>query len=197
VRGSVLAAFGAALALLVIAGLTVNLGVLPLQFEEPRRTLVALEMLLRGDYVVLTTHGELYFNKPPLFNWVLIALLRLFGSGEAWVFRLATVASMLGLGLALWCVARRHLGGPTALRATAFLLTFTTLLFYGSLYAEPDVFFALLVALQALAIFAFEQAGRPLPLFVVSYLLAALGVLTKGLPSIVFQGLTLAAWLPL
>ena len=60
--------------------LFLNLGVRPLQFEEPRRVLVALEMAVRGNAVVPTTNGALYFNKPPLYNWLLLACTRLFGS---------------------------------------------------------------------------------------------------------------------
>lgn len=181
--------------LLVAAGLLVNLGLRPLEFEEPRRALVALEMALRGNLLVPTTNGALYLNKPPVFNWVLLGTIRLFGSDAEWVLRLPTVASMLLLALVLWLAARRQLGRGTALTAAAFLLTFTTLLFYGSLYAEIDVFFALLTLLQALAIYALEQRGRPVAMFVVSYLAAAVGFLTKGYPSLVVQVLTLGAWL--
>jgi 4-amino-4-deoxy-L-arabinose transferase-like glycosyltransferase len=186
-----------ALVVLVVAGLLLGLGAGPLQGEEPRRGLVALEMALRGNLLVPTTNGALYFNKPPLFNWVLLASAGLFGSWSEWVLRLPTVASALAMALAFWAVARRHLERSTALTATALLLTFPILLFYGTLYAEGDVFYALLVVLQALALFAFEQADRPLAMFVASYLLTALGVLTKGLPSLAFQALTLAAWLAL
>jgi len=188
-------ALSAGFVVLVCAALLVHLGVRPLEFEEPRRALVALEMALRGNLVVPTTNGALYLNKPPVFNWVLLACMRLFGSGAEWVLRLPTVASMLAMALVFWRVARRHLGRETALAAAAFLLTFPTLLFYGTLYAEIDVFYALLVVLQALAIFVLEQGDRPVAMFVVSYLATAVGFLTKGMPSLAFQILTLGAWL--
>ena len=181
--------------LLIAAGLLLNLGTRPLEFEEPRRALVALEMALRGNLLVPTTNGALYLNKPPVFNWLLLACMRLFGSTQEWVLRLPTVASMLLLALVFWRVARRHLERGTALTATAFLLTFPTLLFYGTLYAEIDVFYALLVLLQATAIFAFEHRERPVAMFVVSYLATAVGFLTKGMPSLAVQALTLGVWL--
>lgn len=193
--GRGLALAGAAFAALVTLALLLNGGVRPLEFEEPRRALVALEMLLRGDLLVPTTNGAAYLNKPPLFNWVLIGFMRAFGSTAEWLVRLPTVLSALAMALLTAAAARRHLGRPAALAAGAMVLTFTTLLFYGTLYGEIDVFYALLVTAQALAIFAFEQSDRPLALFLVSYLLAALGFLTKGLPSVVVQGLTLLVWL--
>jgi 4-amino-4-deoxy-L-arabinose transferase-like glycosyltransferase len=181
--------------LLVAAGLLVNLGTRPLEFEEPRRALVALEMSLRGNLLVPTTNGALYLYKPPVFNWVLLGFMRLFGSGAEWVLRLPTVGSMLLSALAFWAVARRYLEVRTALTATAFLLTFTTLLFYGTLYAEIDVFYALLVLLQALAVFGLEQRRRPVAMFVLSYLATSVGFLTKGMPSLAVHVLTLGVWL--
>ena len=183
------------LLLLVAAGLVVNLGVVPLAGEEARRGVVALEMSVRGNLIVPTTNGNAYLNKPPGFNWVLLACMRLFGSTGTWVLRVPTVASMLLWGLLSWRVVRRHLGPAAALTATGFLLTFPTLLFYGSLYGEGDVFYSLLVTLHALAIFTFGQRGQPLAMFAASYALAAVGFLTKAMPSLAVQALTLPVWL--
>lgn len=181
------------LAVLVL-GLLLGLGVRPLELEEPRRALVALEMSLRGDLVVSTTNGALYLNKPPLFSWLLLGLMRLTGgAGEAWL-RLPTVLSFLLVGAAL-AAAARPLGRTTALLAPVLFFTFGDLLFYGTLHADIDLFFTLLVTLQALAVFGLEQRGRPLALFAVSYLLAAIAFLTKSYPALAFQALTLLAWL--
>ena len=48
-----------------------NAGLLELRLEEPRRAIVALEMLLRKSYIVPEINGELYYTKPPLFNWMI------------------------------------------------------------------------------------------------------------------------------
>ena len=188
-------AFAVLFVSLLVIGLLLNLGVRPLSFEEPRRGLVALEMELRGDWVVPTTNGAPYLNKPPLFNWVLLAFMRLFGSTAEWVVRLPTVVSFLLTACLVHAVARRYLARQTALLAAALYLTFGQLLFKATLAGEIDLFFSLVVAAQALAIFHFEQSGQLLPLYVVSYLLAAAGVLTKGVPSVAFQGVTLLVWL--
>jgi len=42
---------------------------LPLHHEEPRRAIIAQEMLISGSYLVPTVYGELYNKKPPLQNW--------------------------------------------------------------------------------------------------------------------------------
>ena len=46
----------------------------PLKWEEPRRCLVAMEMIERGDYLVPHLHGRPYFNKPPMQNWLIVLL---------------------------------------------------------------------------------------------------------------------------
>ena len=39
--------------------------------DEAIRSLVALEMKLSGNLITPTLHGEYYYNKPPLYNWIL------------------------------------------------------------------------------------------------------------------------------
>jgi 4-amino-4-deoxy-L-arabinose transferase-like glycosyltransferase len=181
--------------ILVVIGLLLNLGVRPLAFEEPRRALVALEMELGDQWIVPTTNGAPYLNKPPAFNWVLLVFMRLFGSTEEWVVRLPTVVSFLLSAWLVYRIARSYVRRQTAFRAAALFLTFSHLLFKATLAAEIDVFYSLLVTVQAAAIYSFERRERLLPLYVISYLVAALGVLTKGVPSVAFQGVTLMVWL--
>lgn len=186
---------GAAFVAALLVGLLLHLGTRPLELEEPRRALVALELGLRGELVVPTTNGVPYLRKPPLFSWVLLGLMRLTGSASEAILRLPTVASFLIIGLLLLVVAGRRLGREAGLRSAAVFLTFGNLLFYGTLHADIDLFLTLVVLLQALAVFALEQQERPLALFTASYLLAALAFLTKGFPALAFQALTLAGWL--
>lgn len=74
------------------------------------------------------------------------------------------------------------------------LLTSGDIYFYGlGQGAEIDVFYSFIVYLQVIAIFHYYQQRQWLSLYVCSYLLCALGMLTKGFPSLVFEGLTLVA----
>lgn len=180
---------------LVVIGVLLNLGVRPLAFEEPRRGLVALEMEIGGQWIVPTTNGAPYLNKPPVFNWVLLGFMRLFGSTAEWVVRLPTVLSYLLTAWLVYRMAEPYVHRRTAFTAVAMFLTFSQHLFKSTLSAEIDVFYSLLVTVQAAAIFFFERSERLLPLFVISYLAAALGVLTKGVPSLAFQAMTLLVWL--
>jgi len=95
----------------------------PLTWEEPRRCLVALEMIYRGDYIVPHVLGEPYRNKPPLLNWliVLFAGNRANGVGPVPI-RLIGLLSLLGISWCLWQLARgQHPTGPAWLPVLMFL----------------------------------------------------------------------------
>ena len=185
----------AALLLLVVATLW-RLGHVELRGEEPRRAVVALEMLESGEFVVPHMSGHVYYNKPPVFNWFVAGCFALFGGTEAWMARLPSLLSFWMIGLLVFVASDRFLGRRSASWATLFYLTGGELLFYGTVMtAELDLFYSLIVFGQALSIYGFMRSEKWSLLFVVSYALAGLGFLTKGLPSIAFQGLTLFATL--
>ncbi|MCC5930394.1 MAG: glycosyltransferase family 39 protein [Cyclobacteriaceae bacterium] len=177
--------------ILYVLSLFSHLNRIPLSFEEPRRAEVSLEMMHSGNFVVPTLNETLYFNKPPLYNWLLTGLFYLTGSTAEWVVRLPTVLSLLLIAGILFLYCRKYCGWEVAALASAMWLSSADIYYYFSLYGEIDMFYSLLVFLQALSIFHFHQQRNWLMLFMVSYFLMAMGVLTKGLPSIAFQALTL------
>ncbi|QQS28190.1 MAG: glycosyltransferase family 39 protein [Sphingobacteriales bacterium] len=180
----------AAICILLLIALTSHLHVLPLRAEEPRRALVALEMELSGNYIAPTINGVFYYNKPPVYNWFLVLLYKITGSYDEWVVRLPGVISLIALGLFHFFATKRHTDPQTALLSALFLVTSADILFYFSLLGEIDLFYTLLVYLQIIAIFHFYQTKQYGLLFAVSYFFAGIGLLTKGLPSLLFQGLT-------
>jgi len=182
--------------LLLPLALFLNFSRIELEAEEPRRAIVSLEMQLLGEYAVPQLHGETYYNKPPLFNWLLIGLYQLTGSADEWVVRLPSMLSFLLIGWLVYAWGRRYLPHTTALMAALAWLTTAELLFHGTnVTGEIDYFFSLLILLQAFAIFHFAQRQQWWLLFTLSYFIAALAFLTKGLPALVFQGATLLGWL--
>ncbi|MFP4093322.1 MAG: ArnT family glycosyltransferase [Cyclobacteriaceae bacterium] len=179
---------------LLLLGLFLNLGVHPLKHEEPRRALVALEMLFRANFIVPTEVGAYYYNKPPVYNWLIILSYQLFGNYSEFAVRFFSVLSFLGMaGLVGW-VANRYVGRRFALYSSLFFLTCVDLLYYFSLTGEIDFFYSLITLGSFLTVFHFYQKKAYWPLFLLTYLLAAIGTLTKGLPSIVFTGITLLVW---
>ncbi len=165
-----------------------------LRAEEPRRAIVSLEMFLSGEYVIPQINGWSYYNKPPVFNWIMTAFFWLFGSVSEWVVRLPSLLSLVVLAGLHFKFVRRFVSKEVAVLSALFFLTGAEILFYGSVNSgEIDPFYALVVYLQVMAIFIFYQQKNFWKLFLWSYFLVAVGFLTKGLPSLAFQALTLLA----
>ncbi len=175
---------------LLVIGLFTHLHYLPLRAEEPRRALVALEMELSGNYIAPTINGVFYYNKPPVYNWFLVALYKLFGSYDEWVVRLPSVLSLLLTGVLHFYIFRRYVGAEVALLSALFYVTSADILFYFSLLGEIDLFYTLIVYVQIAAMLHYFLAGKYAHMFIVSGLMVAIGLLTKGLPSLLFQVFT-------
>jgi 4-amino-4-deoxy-L-arabinose transferase-like glycosyltransferase len=179
-------------------GIFAGIAEMPLRGEEPRRSLLALEMLLSGDFLQPTIHGWLYYNKPPLFNWIISGLFRVFGYPYDWLVRVPSLVGFVVMGWIHYKVTRVYLGEIVARWSALFLMTSVHFLFFATVISgEMDLFYSLIVYLQAIAIFHFLEKGQVLKMMLVSYALMAIGLLTKGTPSLAFQAITLIAWLPL
>lgn len=100
-RGSLL------LFLTIIAFYLFGLGHFPLIGpDEPRYAQVAREMLLRGDLITPTLGGHLWFEKPALLYWMMIASYKLFGVSE-WSARLPSAIAGILTVAAVFVVARK------------------------------------------------------------------------------------------
>ena len=181
--------------LLLLVGYLLNLGVQPLYLEEPRRTIVAMELLENQNYWVPTLIGEYYYNKPPLYNWLLIGFVKLLGGFTEFNLRLPTVLASFGIAGLMYAAAKRYWQDAAlgVLSALLFLTAAGILLFF-SMLAEIDLFYALIVFSGILAIYHFGEKERYWPLFLLVYLSCGLGVLTKGLPSFVFTAVSLLVY---
>lgn len=171
--------FGAALTFLVG-----NLGRLPLKGEEPRRGLIAREMIQSGDWVVPTTQGKARLSRPPLQNW-LIAITS-FARGELDWFAIrfpSAVATALSL-LGLYACSRRIMSRGGAVVATVSLGTMAQVLELGGL-GETEAIFMLFVA-GSLLIWITNWNERPLVAWVGGYGCMSLALLTKGLQAPIY-----------
>jgi 4-amino-4-deoxy-L-arabinose transferase-like glycosyltransferase len=107
-RGTVL------LFLVIVAVYFFGLGRLPLVGpDEPRYAEVAREMFMRHDVVSPTLGGHLWFEKPALLYWMMIASFKLFGVTE-WAARLPAAISGLLTIAAVFVIGRRVEGRDAA-----------------------------------------------------------------------------------
>lgn len=181
-------------AVLFLCGLFIHLGNVPLMSDEGIRGLAALEMELSGDYLTPTINGELYFNKPPLYNWILVAFFKLTGSHSLFVLRLPTVIATIFFTLTIFLYIRRYFGDRfAALNALLFLCT-GKILFSDTNLALIDLTHSWLLYINFIVIFEFNRKNKPWVLFCISYGIIALCYLMKGFPALVAQAFTLVAF---
>lgn len=166
-----------------------NLGLPAFFNEEPRRSLIAWEMLQNGNLLVPTEIGELYYKKPPMYNWLIEASWQVFGVTE-FASRLVTVLFLILNGWIIYWWVKKYYREDAALIASLLYMVSADLLFAFSMLAEIDIFFSCVTFAFFALIYHCYQKGNWYQLFLWAYGLSAIGVLTKGLPSLVFLACT-------
>lgn len=178
---------------LLFPALLINLGLQAFIDDEAIRALVALEMQLSGDLITPTLAGDLYYKKPPLFNWLILFLYELSGRTDEFISRSVTVLALIAYGISIYIYLKRHFKWQEALVVTFMVLTCGRILFWDSFLGLIDITFSWVIFLLFMEVYHRMEKKQWLLLFVISYFLAAIGFLLKGLPAVVFLLLTLLA----
>jgi hypothetical protein len=179
--------------LLLPASLLINLGIMVFIDDEAIRALVAQEMLWSGNYISPTMHGDAYLNKPPLWNWILALSFTLHGGVNEWAARLPTVLGLLGFAATTYYFSRQHFSRYLAVIHAFTVITCGRMLFWDSMLALIDVTFSWVVYAQIMLLYEHGRRGDWWKAFGWAYALTAVGFMLKGLPAIVFQGLSVFA----
>jgi 4-amino-4-deoxy-L-arabinose transferase-like glycosyltransferase len=189
----------AVLLALLAVWLLATLGLRPLLLpDEGRYTGVARAMLHGGSWdtwLVPTLDGLPFFHKPPLFYWLDMAAMALFGNIE-FAARFGSAIGGWVMGAALYLAMRRWHGARTAQLALGVLAT-TPFFFIGAQYANHDMLVGGLItaAVLALARALDEPPQVALRWLVAGWVLCALAVLAKGLIGLVLPALVIGPWL--
>ncbi|CAN5751292.1 glycosyltransferase family 39 protein [soil metagenome] len=163
--------------------------------DEPRYGEIPREMLASGDWVAPRLNGILYFQKPPLFYW-LVASAEYLGGLNNFAMRFWPAAFGLFGCLAVYLAGKRLYDKRTGLYAAAILGT-TLLYFAMSQLITLDMTFSMLMsaALLCLVVGQREVAGpSQRKLFYAFYAFIALAVMTKGLLAIMLPGAIIFLW---
>ena len=85
-----------------------DLGAIPFYDRgEPREGLVVAEMVSSGNLILPQVNGEYIPYKPPLFHWLGVVAVKLFGRVDEFTLRLpSALLGMLGILLTYWIGAR-------------------------------------------------------------------------------------------
>jgi len=164
--------------------------------DEGRYAGVALQMLHSGDWLVPRLDGLPFFHKPPLFYWIGAGAMALAGPHE-WAARLPSIVGAAVAASALFLFLRRWSTVRLALLSTVVLVT-TPFFFLGAQFANLDMLVAGCISgtvlLAASAALARERDEPWRAMLAGAYLLAAAGLLAKGLIGMVLPAGVLLAW---
>ena len=164
--------------------------------DEPREAELAREMLVSGDHVVPRLNGVPFLEKPPLFYWMVVPVLRIAGGPGEGAARLVPALSGIAAVLVTFWFARLLFGGSVALLSGLVLLTaFEFFWVARRTMIDMPLTLAVLVACVALhRACAQEVRGRAAWLALASAACAA-ALLLKGLVGAGLPALALIAWL--
>lgn len=180
--------------LLLLPALLINLGLLTFINDESIRALVALEMDFSGNYITPTLNGEFYYNKPPLYNWIILLSYKLTGVVNEFTSRLPTIIFLLLYAATIFYFIKKYFTAKIAFINAFVFITCGRILFWDSMLGLIDICFSWVMFLLFMSIYHFYQKQQYWLLFLVSYCLTAIGFMLKGLPAGVFQGTTLVVF---
>lgn len=164
------------------------LGSIPLtSLNEGRRALVVQEMFQQQHWLIPTLNGELYLAKPPLLYWLALAISHVLGQVSELSLRLPS-AIAAGLVLILTYRAGRQYFSPLVAILAMLLLAANLEFALLARRAEIEMLLTLFCFGAWLSFMQFiqQQTQRALLL---SYLLLALAVMTKGPVALLFVSL--------
>jgi len=159
---------------------------------ERIRALTTLEMKLSGNYITPTVNGEYYYNKPPLFNYLLLPFVDSKYNLE-FKLRSVTVFTIILLGILVFFIAKSQFDKKKSLFVTLLFLTSATLYLGYSKTLTLEPFFAILLLLGFYTNYKLAEKNRYLLMFILGYTIAAFAFLTKGVPALYFQAVSIIA----
>jgi 4-amino-4-deoxy-L-arabinose transferase-like glycosyltransferase len=177
--------------LLVVPALMINLGSMPYTSDEPTRAIVTLEMIWSGNYITPTFTGEYYYNKPPLFNWLMIPFLAPNGgTSELWL-RIPAILALMGFLFTIYHYIRKWFGHLNGILAALMYLTCGRILFWDSMLGLIDILYSWVTFTTFMVTIDHVLRRKFISVFLITYLLASIGFMLKGMPALVFQAITL------
>lgn len=179
------------------------LGLLPLlvrplwEPDEGRYAEIPREMLAIGDWLTPHLNGVLYFEKPPLQYWLSALSMKLFGLHGA----AARLPLALAAGLLIWAAWRlaSRLGAREPLWAPFMAATGLLAFLVGQILTLDALFSGFLVAALAAfveAVVRRREGQAATGWTLLTFLLLAGAMLTKGLAQVILSGGILLGALP-
>ncbi len=156
-----------------------SLGSVPLlDPDEPVYAETAKEMIATGDFISPRIYGDYWYDKPPMYYWLVAAAFKLFGASE---FAARFPSALLAILCALYVYfAAARLFGARAGFIGALVLVTSLEYFYLGKAAVTDITLTLFLTVSLLAFI--EKR------YYLFYVCAGLAAVTKGPVGLLFPG---------
>ncbi|HHT9152485.1 MAG TPA: ArnT family glycosyltransferase [Candidatus Hypogeohydataceae bacterium YC40] len=154
---------------------------------------VSKEMLLGGHWVVPYFNGEAYYNKPPLFFWVVALLSKVAGEVTEVTARLPSAFSAIGTVLVTYFLGK-NLFGPRAGLLAALMLACSPKFHVFARVARLDAMYTFFITC-ALASFYYGYTHKQRIYLLLSGFAMGLAALTKGPLSLPFPAASIFLYL--
>jgi 4-amino-4-deoxy-L-arabinose transferase-like glycosyltransferase len=147
--------------------------------DEGRRAEISREMLANDDWIASTLNRQPYYDKPPLFHWLLALSFCCFGTSEATARLVPALANMLTI-FTTFALGRRLIGNRAAFLGALTLTVMAGFVLTGRLVGLDGTLALFVTAALLTAHAALQDGTLRRPWWIASALLCGLGILTKG-----------------
>lgn len=156
-----------------------------LDSDETRYADMARTMLLNKDFITLYLDDRIFWDKPPLFFWLVCLSYKIFGISE-FAVRIPSILSSLFITLLTFFVTKRFASTKVALTSALILATTTEFVIFSRISILDMVLtFNIIFALFCGIMTHFAKEKNKKYFWWLFYLFSALGTLAKGIPSVV------------
>jgi 4-amino-4-deoxy-L-arabinose transferase-like glycosyltransferase len=171
------------LGIAAVLGLFCGLGHYALWGSEDRWAEIAREMIINKDYLHPAINGQVYFDKPLLSYWLIVAISFFCSCINEFVARApSALAGLVGVFSTVY-IGRNLFNRKTGITAGWILLSSFGFLFWGRA-AAADMENLAAIALAVAWFLAREKKAGFLS-YLLFYLICFLGAMTKGLPAVI------------
>jgi 4-amino-4-deoxy-L-arabinose transferase-like glycosyltransferase len=162
--------------------------------NEPRRMLLAKDMVSHGHWLIPYLLGKPYITKPPILIWLISAGYLLFGSTNLWATRFFTALVGLINVIVTYFFAKKLFNKRVGFFAALILAT-SLLYIFRSRMAEEDIIVALFVNLSLYMFLLAYHYREGRKYYILFYVFVSLACLTKGPSGVIFSALPIVSYL--
>lgn len=162
------------------------LGMYPLMDpDEPVYAETAREMIMFGDFVSPRIYGEFWYDKPPMYYWLVAGAFQILGISD-FAARFPSAVLAIGGAILLYLAGRKLLGERAGLISALILVTSLEYFYLGNA-AVTDMTLTFFLTASLLAFLHHR--------YWLMYACCGLGVLTKGPVALFFCGVIIVLYL--